>query len=280
MFILTDKEIEMWRIVAVVVIFMMGSFLSAKVLVFGVVPQQSPAELAKVWKPVVYYLETATGEKINLKIERSIPDFERALYKGEYDFAYMNPYHYILAHKRKGYIAQMRDVKKLVGIIVVRKDSGITNVSELKGKEILFPAPDAFAATLLTKYDLLKEYGIDVERDKKFRYVNSHDSVYKGVARYIGDAGGGIERTFNGLEDIETKSALKILYKTAAYPSHPFAYHPSLSAAVADKVGNALASMPSELLEPITMKSIIRTDDSEYNSVRRIAELLPSLQDY
>lgn len=270
----------MGRITAGLAVLITGGILSAKVLVLGVVPQQSPVELAKGWKPVVSYLETATGEKINLKIERSIPDFERALYAGEYDIAYMNPYHYILAHKRKGYTAQVRDVKKLVGIIVVRKDSGITNVSELKGKEILFPAPDAFAATLLTKYDLLKEYGIDVEKDKKFRYVNSHDSVYKGVARRIGDAGGGIERTFNALEDPETKSALSILYKTNAYPSHPFAFNPSLSTAVADKIADALTRMPEDLLEPIRMKNIVRTNDSEYNGVRKIAESLPSLQDY
>lgn len=268
------------RFLNAAVLMLSASVLSAKVLVFGVVPQQSSMELAKGWKPVVSYLESATGETIHLKIERTIPDFERALYAGEYDFAYMNPYHYILAHKRQGYTAQVRDVKKLVGIIVVRKESGITNVADLKGKEILFPAPDAFAATLLTKYDLLKEYGIDVEKDKKFRYVNSHDSVYKGVARHIGDAGGGIERTFNGLEDAETKSALTVLHKTGAYPSHPFAFSPSVSTAAADKIANALIRMPADLLEPMRMKNIIRTSDAEYNGVRKIAESLPSLQDY
>jgi phosphonate transport system substrate-binding protein len=264
----------------IVVSLLFTTILSAKALVFGVVPQQSSIELAETWKPVVAYLEKTTGEKIHLKIERSIPEFEQALYSGEYDFAYMNPYHYIVAHKRIKYQAIARDIKKLVGIIVVHKESGIQHVSELKGKEFLFPAPDAFAATLLTKYDLLKEHGIDIERDKKFRYVNSHDSVYKGVARHIGDAGGGIERTFNNLGDSITKASLKIIYKTDAYPSHPFAFHPALPQKVQERLTEAIITMSPSLLEPLSMKQIIQTHDSEYNTVRRVGDALPSLQNY
>lgn len=254
--------------------------LFAKPLIFGVVPQQSPFELVQTWKPVIAYLEKSTGQKISLKIEHSIPEFERALYHGEYDIAYMNPYHYVVAHKRKGYNAIVRDQKKIIGIIVVRKDSGISDVKMLKGKKILFPAPDAFAATLLTKYELLKKYNIDVEKEKNFLYVNSHDSVYKGVSRGIGAAGGGIERTFNALDDTEAKNSLSVLYKTDTYPSHPFACSPSVPHAICSKIQSALLVMPGSLLEPLKMKKIIISDDQEYNSVRKIAEALPAREDY
>lgn len=257
-----------------------SGLLFAKTLVFGIVPQQSPMELAKMWVPMVSYLETATGQKIHLRIEHSIPEFEKALYRGEYDIAYMNPYHYIVAHKRKEYTAYARDTKKIIGIIVVRKDSGITDPSELKGKRFLFPAPDAFAATLLTKYDLLKKYGINIEEEKNFRYVNSHDSVYKGVARDIGDAGGGIERTLNTLDDPRVKASLNIVYKTDAYPSHPFAFLPSVPDDIREKIVSSLQKAPAALLEPLKMKQIIPTDDREYNRIRSIADALPSLQDY
>ncbi|MDD4950440.1 phosphate/phosphite/phosphonate ABC transporter substrate-binding protein [Sulfuricurvum sp.] len=254
--------------------------VSAKPLIFGVVPQQSPMELAQTWKPIISYLENATGEKINLKIERSIPDFEHALYNGQYDIAYMNPYHYVVAHKRKGYMALIRDQKNIVGIIVVRKDSALNDIKMLKGKRILFPAPDSFAATLLPKYELYKKYGIDIEKEKNFLYVNSHDSVYKGVSRGIGDAGGGIERTYNSMDDAETKTALTILYKTDAYPSHPIALLPSVSSKVSEKMQSALLHLPEGLIEPLKIKKLIPTEDSEYNSVRGIAEALPSMEDY
>jgi phosphonate transport system substrate-binding protein len=149
----------------------------------------------------------------------------------------------------------------------------------LKGKQFLFPAPDAFAATLLTKYELLKKYGIDVNKEKKNRYVNSHDSVYKGIARNIGDVGGGIERTFTNLEDKETKESLVILYKTKAYPSHPFAFHPSMPEKLKTKMAKAIVAIPEHFVNVLSMKRLKETDDSEFDSVRDIAVALPSTQE-
>jgi len=252
------------------------STLCAQTITFGVVPQQSPLKLISEWQPVIKYLENKTGNKIILKIERSIPEFEKKLYGGEYDVAYMNPYHYAVAHKKIGYVATVRDVKKLTGILVVNKNSGISDVTMLKGKTFLFPAPDAFAATLITKYELLKYYGIDVEGEKNFRYVNSHDSVYKGVARGIGDVGGGIERTFDNLNDAEAKESLAVLYKTKSYPSHPFAIKPSLSKQEQEKITKALLELPKTILDSLNMKQLIETKDSEYDNVRDITAVIHS----
>lgn len=248
-------------------------------LTFGVVPQQSPMKLMQDWKPIIDYLEKATGDKITLKVERSIPEFEKVLYSGGYDIAYMNPYHYVVAHKKQGYLANVRDEKNLVGILVVRKESGLRDISMLKGKQFLFPAPDAFAATLLTKYELLKKYNIDVDHNEQFRYVNSHDSVYKGVARGIGDVGGGIQRTLENLNDPEAKETLTILYKTKAYPSHPFAIKPSISDRTKSKLSKALLATPVDLLEDLSIKHLIKIEDSEYDSIRDIAKALSPNQD-
>lgn len=251
-----------------------GTLLCAQTLTFGVVPQQSPLKLIHDWQPLINYMQQKTGDKIVLTIERSIPEFERNLYEGKYDIAYMNPYHYVEAHQKQNYVAKVRDIKKLTGILVVRNDSGLTEVSMLKGKKFLFPAPDAFAATLLTKYELLKHYGINVEQEKNFQYVNSHDSVYKGVARSVGDVGGGIERTFDNLADTDAKSMLKIIYRTQSYPSHPFALKPTLSTKEQTKIVKVLLALPNELLDPLNMKQMIRTDDAEYDNVRDIASVL------
>lgn len=250
--------------------------LNLSALTLGVVPQQSPFKLIKVWGPVAKYLEDATGEKVVLKVEHSIPEFEKILYSGGYDLAYMNPYHYILAHKEQGYQASVRASANIAGILVVNKNSGIKDVSMTNKKTFLFPSPNAFAATLLIKYELLKYYGIDIEAQKRFSYVNSHDSVYKGVARGIGDAGGGIERTFNNLNDRETKESLFILYQTKMYPSHPFAFKPSMRGSVKEKLEKALLSMPKNLLDPLSMQEMIKTDDSEYDVIRDLDKKLSS----
>ncbi len=243
-------------------------------LTFGVVPQQSPLILVKSWTPIIQYLENETGQKIDLKIESSISKFEEVLYSGGYDIAYMNPYHYIVANEKKGYNAKLRADNNLIGILVVNKTSNINNITDVKGKKFLFPAPNAFAATLLAKYELSKKFNINIDKNELYTYVNSHDSVYKGVARGVGDVGGGIERTFSALEDIEAKDSLKILYKTQAYPSHPIAFNKSITEDVQKKFINAFVNIPENLLEDLSMKHIIKTEDKEYDIIRDIAKEL------
>lgn len=267
------KWMKLFLLMVVNILFLTALF--GENLTFGIVPQQSPMKLMQDWKPIVDYLEKATGDKIILKVERSIPEFEKILYSGGYDIAYMNPYHYVVAHKKQGYSASVRDEKNLIGILVVRKESGISDISMLKGKQFLFPSPDAFAATLVNKYELFKKYGINVEHGEKFRYVNSHDSVYKGVSRGVGDVGGGVQRTFDDLNDIKAKESLIIIYKTKAYPSHPFAMKPSMSDKTKTKLAKAFLEMPVEFLNSLSMKHLIEAKDSDYDSVRDISKVLP-----
>lgn len=237
-------------------------------ITIGIVPQQSPFQLMKVWNPIIKYLEKETGEKIVLKLECSFPKFESELYGGKYDIAYMNPYHYIVAHKKIGYIPMVRASENLAGIVVVNKNSNITDISMAKNKTFLFPAPNAFAATILVKYELLAYHNIDIDKQNKVLYVNSHNSVYKGVARGVGDFGSGINRTLNSIKDKQSTNQLTILYKTKAYPSHPFAVNPNINEKVREKFTNALLNMPKELLDSLSIKEIIRTNDAEYDSIR------------
>jgi phosphonate transport system substrate-binding protein len=249
------------------------SCLGAREIIFGVVPQQSPLKLQKAWAPVAAYLSEATGYTVRFKTESSIPKFEEALYAGRYDMAYMNPYHYVVAHEKQGYEAKVRADKLLRGILVVPKEAD-NDIASLRGKTILFPAPYAFAATLVTKYELKKRFGIDVEREMKVLYVNSHDSVYKGVARGIGDVGGGINRTFNNLSDTQSKSSLRVLYTTEAYPSHPIGIKPSLPAGVQKALVDAWLSIPEELIRELRFVRMRPTDDGEYDVIRNLAAVL------
>lgn len=248
--------------------------LQAETLVFGVVPQQSPLKLLKVWQPFAAYLEQQTGIQVVLKTEHSIPAFEEVLYAGGYDVAYMNPYHYVVANAKQGYRAAARADKNIVGILVGHVGVPVEDFSSLRGKTFLFPAPYAFAATLLTKYELLKFFGLNVDEACTVRYVNSHDSVYKGIARGVGDIGGGIERTYNNLSDLRSKAQLTVLYRTRAYPSHPFALKPTLSDKTRRKIVDAILSMPVEILAAMSMKRIIPVDDAAYDTVRDIADEL------
>ena len=258
----------------------MSGQVLAETFTFGVVPQQSATKLAKVWGPVLNHLETQTGVEFQFATATDIPTFEKRLMEGQYDFAYMNPYHFTFFNEHKGYKALAhRADKKIQGLLVTRTDSSITELSQLEGKEVAFPSPAAFAASLVPRGELAK-MGITITP----RYVSSHDSVYLGVSREFFVAGGGIGRTFNNTKD-EVKSQLRVLWKTEEYTPHAFANHPRVDSETAKKVSAALADMGNSdagraALSGLGIKSLRAANDSDWDDVRALnLTLLDSLLD-
>ena len=156
-------------------------------LTFAVVPQQAASKLAGLWTPILNRLGAQAGVAIEFQTAKDIPTFEQRLAEGGYDCAYMNPYHFTVFHENPGYeaVARAQD-KRIKGILVTRKNSPIQNIEDLKGLSLAFPAPAAFAATILPQRELAAK-GIDIESN----YVSSHDSVYRTVARGLYPAGVG-----------------------------------------------------------------------------------------
>ena len=140
--------------------------------------------------------------------------------------------------------------------------------------QFLFPSPNAFAATLLIKYELLTKFGVDLGKNGNFKYVNSHDSVYKGVARNIGQLGGGIQRTFNNFSTASDKEKIAEVYQTAAYPSHPIAVKPTMPQEDCAKIIQALLDMPDDLKAALSMKKIIVSNDEEFAVIRELSKKL------
>jgi len=237
-------------------------------LSIGIVPQQNATKLARLWTPICNYLSQQTGYRFVFKTAKDIPTFEKRLAAGEYDIAYMNPYHYTVFSIDPGYRAFARETnKRIQGIIVVKKDSAIQSIAELSGKTLAFPAPAAFAASVVPRaYFKAKQIEI------RPRYVSSHDSVYLTVSKNLYPAGGGIQRTFNNMPE-STRKQLRILWKTPGYTPHAFAAHPRLSVTVVKDTAGALIAMSTDeeggkLLENLKFNPIGPAKDEDWDDVR------------
>ncbi len=201
----------------------------------GVVPQFDSRTIHDIWTPILTQLQTRTGLRFELVGSANIPAFEKKFEQQEFDFAYMNPYHAIMASH---YVPLVRDVAtQLQGIIVVRNDSPINKLSDLQGKNMDFPAPNALAASLLPRAKL-NEAGITVQ----VRYVKTHTSVYLNVALGQTDAGGGIQQTLEE-QPIEVREKLRVIDKTTAVASHPLMASSRISQDVREKVRAALLAL-------------------------------------
>ena len=245
-----------------------SSLASEKTYSFGVVPQQSATRLARSWIPLLQELQQQTGIALRFATAPDIPTFEKRLARGEYDFAYMNPYHYTVFHQHPGYRAFARQGnKRITGILVVRKDSAYKTVDDLQDQVIAFPAPASFAATLLVTSHLSKK-GIKF----KPKYVSSHDSVYRAVVSNFASAGGGIVRTLESF-DPQARDQLKILWKSQGYTPHAFAVHPRISADVVDQLQQGLEKLTESpqgnaVLKNINFKVIESATSTDWDDVR------------
>ena len=72
--------------------------------------------------------------------------------------------------------------------------------------------------------------------------------------------------------DKETKDKLKIIYKTRPYRSHPIVFHPRLDKKEAALLNEAILSLPDELLKALSIKTLIETNDGEYDVIRKLSK--------
>jgi len=242
--------------------------ISAPYFTVGVVPQYEISEIHKIWRPILDYLQQETGHLFEIRGSNSIEDFEKQFERGDFDFAYMNPYHLIVANQSAGYIPLVRDEKKsLHGILVVRKDSNIQSLLDLNKQKIAFPAPNALGASLMIRKEL-NNSGIEYSP----LYVKSHDSVYLNVMLGITAAGGGVQKTLNK-QDPAIRDNLRILHQTQQVVPHPFCALPKVPEQIRTQVTQALIDLGRTdkgqlMLARIPIRNVISTDIDDYRELQ------------
>jgi len=158
--------------------------------IFGVHPLHNPQRLNEVYGPIMDYLNRhIPGAVIRLEASRSYEEFDKKLYNRNFHFALPNPYQTInaLGHGYRVF-GKMGGDDEFRGIIIIRKDSGINKITDLRGKIISFPAPTALAATMMPVY-FLHNRGLDAGRDFTRLFSGSQESSIMNVYLHKSAAG-------------------------------------------------------------------------------------------
>jgi phosphonate transport system substrate-binding protein len=244
--------------------------MAEKIYSFGVVPQETASQLAANWAPILATLSEKSGLRVEFATAPDIPTFERRVAAGEYDFVYMNPYHFVVFNAKPGYHALARARGERVrGIVVVRKDSIYKDLTDLSGSTLAFPSPAAFAATLLVSAELRRH-----DIDFKVKIVKSHNSVYRDVVKGLYPAGGGVPRTFQLLDESISKQ-LRILWTSAEFTSHAIASRPDMEEVVRVRLLKAMGDMSEDAearkqLARIGFNGFEPARDKDWDDVRRL----------
>jgi len=238
-----------------------GQAQPPKVYTLAVVPQYTPLQIHNKWHGLVDYLNSHLDFRLQLKVYASFAEFEEAVFSGKVDFAYLNPYQYIEARRKQGYIPLIRDSSQaLQGILVVRADSPYHKLADLQGKRLVFPSPNALASSLYMRALLHGVYGLDFES----AYVESHSNVYRHVLQGKAAAGGGVIRTLEAQPE-GLRDQLRILFTTPKLAPHPIIAHPRVPEAARQQVRQLLLGLSGtpymEAIQmPLPIVAIYRRD--------------------
>ncbi len=224
-------------LVGATVLFSRGvSAQEGKVYSIAIVPQGQAVEIAQNWVPFVQMVSKEAG--ITLQVVTyyaSHSEFEADVKNGVPDFAYMNPYTVVLAHREQKYIPLITDKTPLIGVLVANKNTKINSVHDLNGKVLAFPSVTSFGASLYMRALLTNKEHIHFTP----KYVQSHDNVYRYVMLGMAAAGGGVNDTLNKQPEA-VRNQLKIIYQTPPTPEHALVVHPRVPESVREKVLKAI----------------------------------------
>ncbi|WP_230874646.1 phosphate/phosphite/phosphonate ABC transporter substrate-binding protein [Methylomonas sp. LL1] len=214
--------------------------------IVGIHPLHNPKRLFEIYGPLVETINNKIpGSEFKLEASRNYQEFDKKLYSGHFDFALPNPYQTINALKH-GYrvFGKMADDADFRGIILVRKDSGINGVADLKGKAVSYPAKTALAATMLPQH-FLHTHGIDVNRDIENRYVGSQESSILNVL--MGNVAAAATwpvpwKTF-ALEHPEQAAELEVKWQTESLLNNGWVVREDIAADIVVQVAAVLFSL-------------------------------------
>lgn len=151
------------------------ALLSADLLVFaqeqetpirmGIFPRRNVDTTHEMFRPFAEGLGQALKRQVVIETSHDFAAFWQQVEKQRYDIVHYNQYHYVRSHKDYGYKVIAHNVEygqaKISGAILVRKDTGINSLSDLKGKKIAFGGGRrAMLAYIITTY-LLRNAGLN-----------------------------------------------------------------------------------------------------------------------
>jgi phosphonate transport system substrate-binding protein len=246
------------------------------VYIFGVHPLHNPKRLFEVYGPMIDYINAhLKGGELRLEASRDYPAFDKKLAEGYFDLALPNPYQMISAADH-GYkiFAKMGDDQNFRGIILVRKDSQINSIDDLRGKTVSYPAPTALAGTMMPQWYLYK-HGIDIKKDIKNSYVGSQESSIMNV--YLGKSAAAATwpppwKAFIK-ERPEVAKEVMIKWETPALLNNGLVARRDIPDTIVEQVSQIVTTLHTheegrEILKAMELSRYEKADDKTYEPVR------------
>jgi ABC-type phosphate/phosphonate transport system substrate-binding protein len=179
----------------------------------------------------------------------------------------VQPFDYVLAADRSGYLPLAARSEKLYALIVTAENSPIRTVADLKGKRISLPPRDAAISRLIRVY--LRKHGLVAGKNVEYVYLRSHTSCLQHVLSGLIDACGTTPSAMHHLKN-PSRETLRGITETDAIPPALFVVHSRVPEAERKLLLNAILAWPKapDGLD-IQLTGFTPISDSAYDVVRK-----------
>lgn len=246
---------------------------------FGVFPRSSPQIMVRNYSPLARALSVSLGRQVIIETDKDFFSFMQRVYAKEFDLVYLNQSQYVKAHHTAGYraIAKMCESSSctISALIVTRDDSGLKQISDLRGKTVAFGDPEAIVSHVLAK-SILRDSGLE-PRDYRQIFTknppNALLAVYNGTAQAAGIGSPVLQRP-EILRNVDVKR-LHVLASSQPIPQLPVAVRDDLDPRLVRRLLAALLDLPGTpdgpaILERAGALRFEAATDAEYAAVKRL----------
>lgn len=258
------------------------------------VPSSQADTIQAKAKPLEKLLKKELGVPVHVTISTDYNTVVEAMGSGKVDMGFLPPDPYVQAHKQYGakVILQSQrygindkkndgsDTDKLVdyyrALVVVKKDSGIKNVKDLKGKKIAVQNPTSDAGYIFPVVDLKKK-GMNVVKNSDLVTVKGHDQGVISVVNGDTDAAFVFDDARNLVKEDnpDVFKDTRVLKYTTKIPNDTITLRKGVSKADSKTIQKAMIKVSKTDKGKKVMKDVYswagvtKSKDSNFDTVRK-----------
>jgi phosphate/phosphite/phosphonate ABC transporter binding protein len=249
-------------------------------IIMQYVPWGDTEEMVAGSEEIAAMIKDETGLVVQVNVGTDYAAIREAMGTGEVHIGWLNAFNYILANEKYGVDAGLVAVRygssSYSGQIIVRADSGIASLKDLKGKSMCWVDTASTSGYIIPRITLKAE-GIDPDTDFSFTTeVGSHDNVVAAVYNGDCDAGATFSDARGAIEGdySDVKEVVSVLATTTDIPNDSISFAKNFPVETRDQVVQALLDIAADeagqeaLYTVYSIDGLEKTDDLLYDGLR------------
>lgn len=258
-----------------------GHALAAPTLRVSAIPDESPTELQRKFKPLGAYLERKLGMKVEFTPVTDYAASVEGLVNGKLDMVWFGGFTFVQAKLRSNGqvipLVQRAEDEKFKSVFITTRDD-IRTLQDLKGKTFSFGSESSTSGHLMPRSFLL-EAGVEPERDmKRIAFSGAHDATVAAVAGGKVDAGALNVSVWEKLQaQGKVDKALRVFHTTPGYYDYNWTVRADMDPALRRKLADAFLALDArnaadkEILDLQRASRFIPTRAGNYGAIEAAA---------